>query len=143
MDLKHSHKIAAQLRPVLTRLVRKMRKLSPVNTVLSQTERSVLVLLENQQFLSAELAVIEKITPQSMGAVLKHLDGLNLIERTPSETDKRKVYISISETGKEIIRQVRNERDEWLSKAIAEVCTEKEQEAILAAIGPLSKLVDF
>ncbi|WP_131537675.1 MarR family winged helix-turn-helix transcriptional regulator [Pedobacter nototheniae] len=143
MKIQNSDVLAAQLRPILTRLVRKMRKLSPINTVLSQTERSVLVLLENEKFLSAELAVIEKITPQSMGSVLNHLSGLNLIEKTPSETDKRKIYISISETGKKMIQQVRNERDEWLGKAIAEVCTEKEQEAIGAAIGPLSKLVDF
>lgn len=62
MSTKNSHDIAAQLRPVLTRLVRKMRKLSPVDTPLSQTERAVLVSLENQSLLAAELAVIEKKT---------------------------------------------------------------------------------
>jgi DNA-binding MarR family transcriptional regulator len=143
MNTENSHSIAAELRPVLTRLVRKMRKLSPLDTPLSQTERAVLVSLENQKLLAAELAVIEKITPQSMGQVITHLNTLGLIDKTPSETDKRKVYISISATGKEMIQQVRNERDEWLSKAIAEVCNEQEQQILKAAIGPLSKLVDF
>jgi DNA-binding MarR family transcriptional regulator len=143
MNAKNSHDIAAQLRPVLTRLVRKMRKLSPLDTPLSQTERAVLVSLENQKLLAAELAVIEKITPQSMGQVITHLNSLGLIDKTPSETDKRKVYISISATGREMIQQVRNERDEWLSKAIAEVCNAQEQEILKAAIGPLSKLVAF
>ncbi len=143
MSTENSHNIAAQLRPVLTRLVRKMRKLSPIDTPLSQTERAVLVSLENQSLLSAELAVIEKITPQSMGQVITHLNSLGLIEKTPSATDKRKVYLSISTLGKEMIQQVRNERDEWLSKAISEVCTAQEQEILKAAIGPLAKLVEF
>lgn len=143
MNTEKSHDIAAQLRPVLTRLVRKMRKLSPINTPLSQTERAVLVSLENQKLLAAELAVIEKITPQSMGQVITHLSSLGLIDKTPSETDKRKIYISISATGQDMIQQVRNERDEWLSNAIAKVCNTQEQEILKAAIGPLAKLVEF
>jgi len=143
MNTEYSHDIAAQLRPVLTRLVRKMRKLSPIDTPLSQTERAVLVSLENHKLLAAELAVIEKITPQSMGQVITHLNSLGLIDKTPSETDKRKIYISISATGKNMIQQVRNERDEWLSHAIAKVCNTQEQEILKAAIGPLAKLVEF
>ncbi|RYD75529.1 MAG: MarR family transcriptional regulator [Sphingobacteriales bacterium] len=144
MSSKKSVTIASELRPVLARLNRKLRKLSPSNTVLSQTERSVLVLLEQEEYLlSAELAVLEKITPQSMGALLNHLAELKLISKTASETDKRKVHISLSATGKEMLEQVRHERDEWLDKAIAEVCTEQEQLILKEAIGPLTKLVNF
>ena len=143
MDAENTHLLAAELRPVLTRLMRKLRKLSPANTTLSQTERSVLVLLEHQQLLSAELAVLEKITPQSMGQILNHLSDLNLIGKNPSPTDKRKIYISLSPEGREMIQQVRSEREEWLFKAITEVCTDKEQQILKAAIGPLTKLVDY
>jgi len=144
MSTEKSNSIASELRPVLARLNRKLRKLSPSNTVLSQTERSVLVLLEQHDYLlSAELAVLEKITPQSMGALLNHLAELKLISKTASENDKRKVHISISDTGKEMLEQVRHERDEWLGKAIAEVCTEQEQLILKEAIGPLTKLVNF
>jgi len=144
MSIEKSNLIASELRPVLARLNRKLRKLSPSNTALSQTERSVLVLLEQQDYLlSAELAVLEKITPQSMGALLNHLAELNLISKTASENDKRKIHISLSAEGKEMLEQVRHERDEWLSKAIAEVCTEQEQLILKEAIGPLTKLVNF
>lgn len=143
MSVENSQILATELRPVLTRLVRKMRKLSQASSMLSQTERSVLVLLENQQMLSAELALIEKITPQSMGQVLNHLSALDLISKNISETDKRKIYISLSPKGLEMIQTVRHERDEWLSKAIAEVCTENEQLILKEAIGPLIKLVDY
>ena len=144
MTMETSQLIAAQLRPLITRLVRKLRKLSPANNLLSQSERSVMVLLEqNGEMLSGELAVMEKITPQSMGQLLNHLTELDLISKTVSGTDKRKIIISLSDSGRKMIQQVRNERDEWLSKAIEQVCTEKEQKILLEAIGPLTKLVDF
>ncbi|QPH41659.1 MarR family winged helix-turn-helix transcriptional regulator [Pedobacter endophyticus] len=144
MESENSTLIASQLRTVLARLNRKLRKLSPSNTVLSQTERSVLVLLEQHDYmLSAELAGIEKITPQSMGALLNHLDELKLISKTASESDRRKIHISLSESGKQMLEQVRHERDEWLSKALAEACTPQEQLILKEAIGPLTKLVNY
>jgi DNA-binding MarR family transcriptional regulator len=144
MSTKQSDILAAQLRPLLARLIRKLRKLSPANEELSQSERSVLVLLDqHQQLLSAELAVMEKMTPQSMGQLLQHLTALDLITRTPSDSDKRKIHISLSAAGKERIQKVRRERDEWLSKAIAQVCTKEEQAILQAALAPLARLVDY
>lgn len=144
MSTKQPDILAAQLRPLLARLIRKLRKLSPANEQLSQSERSVLVLLDqHQQLLSAELAVMEKMTPQSMGQLLQHLAALDLITRTPSDSDKRKIHISLSAAGKERIQKVRRERDEWLSKAIAQVCTKEEQAILQAALAPLARLVDY
>ncbi|TDG37804.1 MarR family transcriptional regulator [Pedobacter changchengzhani] len=144
MNLDKSFLLASALRPILARLNRKMRKLSPSNTPLSQTERSILVLLEqHDQLLSAELAVLEKITPQSVGPLLNHLAELDLIEKRPSTTDKRKINISLSVKGQDFLQQVRQERDEWLGKAIAELCTPQEQLILQQAITPLTKLIDF
>lgn len=144
MSTKQPDILAAQLRPLLARLIRKLRKLSPANEQLSQSERSVLVLLDqHQHLLSAELAVMEKMTPQSMGQLLQHLTALDLITRTPSDSDKRKIHISLSAAGKERIQKVRRERDQWLSKAIAQVCTKEEQAILQAALAPLARLVDY
>ncbi|MET3879780.1 MarR family transcriptional regulator [Chitinophaga sp. OAE865] len=144
MASRNPHQLAAQLRPLLTRLVRKLRKLSPADEQLSQSERSVLVLLDqHDSLLSAELAVMEKMTPQSMGQLLQHLFQLGLISRTASPDDKRKINISLSAAGKERILKVRKERDEWLGKAIGEVCTKEEQAILQAAIGSLTKLVEY
>ena len=144
MSLYDHQSIAVQLRPLLTRLVRKLRKLSPSDGLLSQGERAVLVLLDQQgKMLSGELAIMEKITPQSMGQLLNHLAALQLITKTVSTDDKRKIFISLSAAGRQRIQKVRKERDEWLTKAIEAVCTEKEKDILLKAIGPLTKLVDF
>lgn len=136
--------LASDLRTVVTRLVKKLRKKSATGEGLSLTERSTLVLLDQyQQLLPNELAAMEKITTQSMSQVLNHLLELGLITRTPSQTDKRKVIICLSDTGRHILHQVRNERDEWLSEAIAETLTAEEHAALVTALAPLTKLVDF
>jgi DNA-binding MarR family transcriptional regulator len=135
---------ASDLRTVVTRLVKTLRKQSVTSQQLSLTERSTLALLLQQgSLLPSELAAAEKITNQSMSQILSHLLELGLIIRTNSETDKRKVIISPSTVGEQLILQVRNERDEWLAKAIEEACTAEEQEILKKAIAALTKIVDY
>ena len=136
---------ASDLRTVVTRLVKKLRKKSITGQQLSLTERSTLSLLlacENGM-LPSELASAEKITNQSMSQILSGFLDKGYIIRTGSETDKRKVIISITEKGRGIIMQVLSERDEWLNEALRKTCTEEERELIKKALEPLTKLVDF
>jgi len=136
---------ASDLRTVVTRLVKKLRKKSITGQQLSLTERSTLSLLlcSEDGMLPSELAAMEKITNQSMSQILSSFLEKGFITRTSSETDKRKVIISLTEKGKAIILQVLSERDEWLNEALRETCTEEERELIKKALGPLTKLVDF
>ncbi len=141
---KQNLKLASDLRTVITRLVKKLRKHSATGEGLSLTERSTIGLLDaHTALLPNELATMEKITTQSMSQILNHLLELGIITRTPSQTDKRKVLISLSDFGRDVLHQVRNERDEWLSDAIAKALTPEEHFALVKALGPLTKLVDF
>lgn len=136
--------LASDLRMVVTRLIKKLRNKSSTSETLSLTERSTIALLDqHKQLLPNELAAMEKITTQSMSQILNHLLELGYITRKTSLDDKRKAIISLSKAGQDVLYKVRHERDEWLSKAIAETCTVKEQELLRRAIGPLTKLVDF
>lgn len=136
--------LPADLRMVLGRLVKKLRSKSPTHAKLSLTERAVIKQLnEHQPMLPSELARREKVTTQSMSQILNHLLELDYIIRTPSETDKRKVMISLSDTGQALLANVRHEGDEWLAKAIEHTCSPDEQTILRQALGPLSKLVDF
>jgi DNA-binding MarR family transcriptional regulator len=136
--------LASDLRTAITRLVKKLRKESPTGLQLSLTERSTMSFLyKYKALLPSELAAMEMITNQSMSQVLNHLSELGYITRIPSETDKRKVNISLSKSGETTLLQFRHERNEWLAKAITEICTPEEQMILKKAIGPLTKLVDF
>jgi len=144
MSDHNTRQLASDLRNTITRLTKKLRKQSATGENLSLTERSTLAMLDQQgQLLPSELAAVEHITTQSMSQVLSHLLELGLIIRTASDTDKRKVIISLSDQGRDALYRIRNEREEWLNKALNEVCSAEELALLEKAMGPLKKLVDF
>lgn len=144
MSDQPTRQLASQLRSTITRLTKKLRKQSATGERLSLTERSTIAALDlHTELLPSELAAMEHITTQSMSQVLNNLLALGYITRTASETDRRKVIISLSPQGKEFLYQMRNERDEWLNKALTEVLTIEEQDDLQRALTALQKLVDW
>jgi DNA-binding MarR family transcriptional regulator len=139
-----SGQLASDLRTVLTRLTKKLRSKSATSGKLSLTERSTISLLDqHRELLPSELAAMEKITSQSMSQILNHLLELGYITRKTSATDKRKVFISLSKAGRDMLHAIRHERDEWLQATLNRICAHREQELLRQAIGPLTRLVDF
>ena len=139
-----THQLASDLRGVITRLIKKLRIKSETGAMLSLTERSTLALLDqHKQLLPSELASMEKITTQSMSQILNKLADAGYINRKISKDDKRKSIISLTKAGQSTLYKVRNEREEWLNKALEEVCSEKEKNILRNAIEPLKKLVDY
>jgi len=142
MESNADIQFASDLRSAITRLVKKLRKESPTGQQLSLTERSTMAqLYANKAMLPSELAANEMITNQSMSQVLNHLLDLGYITRTASETDGRKVNISLSELGGHTLQQFRHERDEWLADAIIQTCTSEEQELLKRVLIPLNKII--
>ncbi len=136
--------LASLLRTVVTRLFKKLRTETTTGQQLSLTERSTLSLLhQHGQLISTELATMEKVTNQSMSQVISHLTALGYITKIASETDKRKVFISLSDKGKSFIQQVQQEREEWLARAIHDNFTEDEKKLLAKALTPLNRLIDF
>ncbi len=43
----------------------------------------------------------------------------------------------------DVVYQVRNERDEWIHKALKETCTAEERQLIERALAPLTRLIDY
>ena len=136
--------LASELRFIIGRLSKKIRKTSATAEKLSLTERSTMALIfQHEEILPNELAAMEKITTQSMSQILSNLLNLGLIKRRISELDKRKVIISLSEAGISLIHKSRSEKDEWLNRALEATCTAEEQAVLKKALAPLAKLVDF
>ncbi len=136
--------LVSEVRTTVTRLVKKLRKHSATGITLSLTERSVLGLLSRSgEMLPNELATAEKITTQSMSQILNHLTAMGYINRRASKEDKRKSLISLSAKGTAIVKQVRDEKDNWLYQAVMKTCTVAEIQALKKALVPLKKIVDF
>jgi DNA-binding MarR family transcriptional regulator len=86
---------------------------------------------------------MEKVTAQSMSQIINKLLEHGFIKKTPSKTDKRKVIITITATGKKIVEKIRLEKQEWLAQSILEKTTQKEKELLVNAIKVLAKLDDL
>lgn len=78
-----------------------------------------------------------------MSQVLNRLEELSLITKTPSETDKRKVAVSLSEAGIQMVEKTRYERDEWLNNAIENRLSAAEKRTLQEAIALMDRLVEF
>ena len=140
----NDNEIAANLRVVISRLIKILRNEIRNDELLSLTERSTLALVyQHSEILPSELAVIEKVTTQSMSQIINKLLKYGYIKKTPSRKDKRKVIITITAAGKKSIDEKRHEKEEWLAKSIFEKTTQKEKEVLVNAINVLTKLVDL
>ena len=135
--------IAANLRITLNRLVKIMRRETRNDGQLSLTERSTLGLLyPDTQLAPTDIARTEKVTTQSMSQVVNHLVELNYVTRTPSADDGRKTILSLTDLGRARVEQARQEKQEWLAKALHEKVSESEKSLLMDALTILTKLVD-
>jgi DNA-binding MarR family transcriptional regulator len=111
--------------------------------VLSMTEIDTLgFLYRRETLLPSELASLTKIKTQSMSQILKKMERHGIIIRTPSETDGRKVYISLTPNGRTMVENTQYERDEWLDDVIGKTLTEKERKQLRDALPVLNKIAE-
>ncbi|MBB3187484.1 MarR family winged helix-turn-helix transcriptional regulator [Microbacter margulisiae] len=134
--------LATKLRESVSRLLKVMKREIKHDEQLSLTERSSLSLISRSfRITPSELARTEQVTGQAMSQIINKLLELGLIEKIPSETDKRKVFISETTKGHEFIELKRTKTSEWLTKAIAKKCTEEEKRVLDQASDILARLV--
>jgi DNA-binding MarR family transcriptional regulator len=135
--------LAALMRPTIGRLVKLMRRETRNESQLSLTERSTMGLLyPDVELAPSEIARVEKVTTQSMSQVINHLAELNYITRTPSDDDKRKTILRLTDAGRARVESARQEKQEWLARMVYQRITAQEKEVLLESIKILSKLID-
>jgi len=135
--------IATNMRTVIHRLVKILRRQTRNDEMLSLTERSTMGLLYQQGELPPnELAQLERVTAQSMSQVINHLFELLYIRKTPSGEDKRKVLLSLTPAGKEYIERARQEKQEWLARTLHEKVSPQEKETLKKAMDILARLIE-
>ena len=138
------NEIAENLRRVISRLLKILKNQTKNDELLSLTERSTLAsIYQYSEILPSELAVMEKVTAQSMSQIINKLLEYGFIKKTPSKRDKRKVIITITAAGKKNVEKRRLEKQEWLAQSILEKTTQTEKEILVNAIKVLAKLDDL
>ena len=68
---------------------------------------------------SAELARLERISPQSIGATLAVLEERGLVARQADPLDGRRALLSLTPAGNDLLGRRRSARSELLSQTLA------------------------
>lgn len=122
-------------------LLRRRLSQTPVAGELTLPETSALARLDRTGPSTASaLARIEQISPQSMGATLSGLEARGLVDRRPDPEDGRRVVLSVTETGREVLRNKRTARIEQISQALSSGFTPAELEQLMTAAPLIERL---
>jgi DNA-binding MarR family transcriptional regulator len=140
VSLVNEVELANRLRPVLLRLARELRR--EIHSLgVTGGQVSLLVSLKYSPGIGVrELAALEQISPAAISKAVAKLEAMGLVERSELEGDKRRVGLTVSEKGHQVLRSVRSRRTIWLAKRL-EGLTPDEQRAVEKALEPLEKLL--
>lgn len=130
-----------ELRLALQRIARRIRN-NRGDESMSDSQLSVLFMLDKEGDSSpSALAERERVSPPSMNRKLNGLEERGLVRRNPSTDDARKVVVSITETGTDLISETRRLRTAWFSRQLAAL-TPGERAALESAAPVLMKIAD-
>src|SRR5580692_12031285 len=112
--------LAGALRISVSRLARRLRAerlAKGLEPGLSDTQLAALGALERHGAMTpGELAEHEKVQPPSMTRVIAVLEQHGLVARAAHSTDKRQVMLTVTQAGRELVRQSRRLREAWLAQ---------------------------
>jgi DNA-binding MarR family transcriptional regulator len=130
---------AGELRATLGLLYRRLRQ-TRAGADLTLPESSALSRLDQHgPATGAQLARIEQVSPQSIGATVQALEAKGLIGRAPDPHDGRRVILSLTAAGRETLRSKRSARTEQMTRALAAL-TVQERAQLMAVLPVLEHL---
>ncbi|HEY1359668.1 MAG TPA: MarR family transcriptional regulator [Thermoleophilaceae bacterium] len=131
--------VASDLRVVLGQLIRRLRAEHsfPLShgAVLGRLDRG------GPQSVS-DLAVAERVRPQSMAQTVSDLESDGLVSRSPDPDDRRRALVALTGEGKSALEADRRRREGWLARAIDEDLSADEQALLRDAVALLRQLAE-
>jgi DNA-binding MarR family transcriptional regulator len=132
--------VANELRPVLLRLSRELRKETEQMGVTSRQVTLLWLVREHPGLSLRELAAEERISAPALSGHVDRLEKAGLLERVRNESDRRRVGLTLTDEGASVLRRVRARRTTWLADRLRGL-DDAEVEAVERAIEPLGKLL--
>jgi DNA-binding MarR family transcriptional regulator len=132
--------VANELRPVLLRLSRELRKETEQLGVTSRQVTLLWLIRLNPGLSLRELAAEERISAPALSGYVDRLEKAGLVERIRDESDRRRVGLALTDEGDRLLKRVRARRTTWLAERMRAL-DEDELEALERAIEPLGKLL--
>jgi DNA-binding MarR family transcriptional regulator len=134
-----SAQIAADLRVVLGRLIRRLR----AEHSFSLSQGAVLGRLDREGAQSvSDLAQSERVRPQSMAQTVGDLETDGLVKRRPDPADRRRALVELTEEGRITLTADRLRREGWLAGAIEHELSPDEQALLTEAVELMRRLAE-
>jgi len=131
--------VADRLRPIVLRLGRELRRERIAGV--SPQQVGLLVSIKYEPGVTVgELASGERVSAAAMSKRISRLERGGLVARTPSEADRRRVGLTLTDEGQRTLRRVRSRRTAWLASRLDEL-TPSDLAAVAAALEPLARLL--
>jgi DNA-binding MarR family transcriptional regulator len=128
--------LASELRLSVMRLRRRLAHERHPDNELSLNQMAVLgALYRNGDLTIGVLAAHERVQPPSMTRTVNCLEQDGYVVRRPHDTDGRQVLVTISDSGRDVVRADRERRDAWLSRRLRELSPD--DRAVLRKAAPI------
>lgn len=111
--------VAAALRMSIGMLYRKLKQARPGGDIPIPEVAALSRLDRGGPASSSDLARLDGISPQSMGATIATLEERGLVARERDPEDGRRIVLSITETGRQVVRDRRGARTELIARALS------------------------
>jgi len=132
--------LANELRPVLLRIARKLRRESEAFGVTATQVTLLASIRERPGTGVGELAEAEGVSPPNVSVHVRRLEREGLVERRPA-TDARRHGLFATPAGMRVLQSVRSGRTAWLATRLRRI-DDTDFDALQAAIAPLTELLD-
>jgi DNA-binding MarR family transcriptional regulator len=90
-----------------------------------------------------QLAEELQMTSPNMAAALRTLEESGMISRQPDPTDGRKVFVQVTERGRDVVDQTSSSRHAWLRDAVEEVLSDRERRLLFQAGELIERIADY
>ena len=132
--------VANELRPVLLRLARELRKETEQLGVTSRQVTLLWLIRLNPGLSLRELAAEEGISAPALSGHVDRLEKAGLLQRVRDENDRRRVGLALTDEGERLLKRVRARRTTWLADRLRGL-DQDELAALERAIEPLGRLL--
>jgi len=90
----------------------------------------------------SDLALAERVRPQSMAQTVADLETDGFVTRRPDPDDRRRAVVEITDEGLTRLHADRAARDGWLARAIADKLSPADRDTLESAIELLRQLAE-
>ena len=131
--------LANRLRPVLLRLARELRR--EIHSLgVTGGQVSLLVAIKYAPGIGVrELAAQERMSAAAISKAVTKLEQAQLVDRSEL-ADRRRVGLTLTEKGHQVLRSVRSRRTIWLAERLKGL-SQEELRRVEEALDPLEKLL--